>query len=199
MTAGAFPTTAIDHHLAFGNHAPVVSHSVEYWPLPDGDAGTFTTLDAMKACVLGQVLPDRSGYQDDFNIRAANNICAKSPSNKSQARIAALFDFCAHKIQYLEHPINQQVCQDARRTIEIGSGDCVSKSVLLATLLACLGYRPYFIAQWPDGEDASHVYVGLNIEGKETHLDPVASDKPMGWSQPLLDGGFECAWPIFGD
>lgn len=198
MTAtGAFPTTAIDHHLAFDNTAPAVSHSIEYRSLPDGDGATFVTLDAMKDAVLGRIGPDYSGYRDGFVCGAAANICAKSPGLSARAQIAALFNFVTHQIKYEPHPLNQQTLQDARRTIEIGSGDCVSKSVLLATLLACLGHQPYFIAQWVSGDEASHVYVALSLDGEELRLDPVASDKPMGWSQPTLDGGFELPWEIF--
>lgn len=198
MTAqGATVSLISGHHPALSPFAPAVSHSIEYRSLPDGDAGTFETLDAMKACVLGQVPPDYSGYRDGFNCRVAADICATTPGHAAMSQVAALFDFVAHKITYEPHPIDQQVCQDARRTIELGSGDCVSLSVCLATLLACLGYQPYFIAQWLDGESASHVYVGLKLNGEELRLDPVASDKPMGWSQELLDGGFEVAWEIF--
>lgn len=194
MTAqGAITTTANSHHLS--RSAPAVTYS----PLAEGAQGTWTTLNAMRDCVLGQVPPDYSGYQDEFNIRAAIDICGRGPSpgRATQKEIAALFNFCAHQIKYLEHPINQQVCQDARRTIEIGSGDCVSLSVLLATLLACLGHQPYFIAQCLDGEEFSHVYVALKLNGQELRLDPVARDKPMGWSQQTLDGGFETTWEIF--
>jgi len=196
MTAqGAFPTTAIDHHLALDHIAPAVS----LVPLADGSAGTFQTLDAMARAVRGEIPPDYSGVEDEFNISAAHRICALSPDHNQRAQIAALFDFCVHKINYLEHPINQQVCQDARRTIEIGSGDCVSKSVLLATLLACLGYQSQFVAQCLDGDDYSHVYCEVLLsDGTWLALDPVASDKPMGWRQPKLDGGFETSWPIFG-
>lgn len=200
MTASsgaAINTTASNHHLA-SYRAPAVSHSVEYIPLPDGDGATYITLDAMKDAVLGRIGPDYSGYTDSFVCRAAANICGQRPSGCStRSQIAALFDYVAHKIKYEPHPLNQQTLQDARRTIEIGSGDCVSLSVLLATLLTCLGHRPYFIAQWVDGKEASHVYVGLRLDGEELRLDPVASDKPMGWSQKTLDGGFEVAWEIF--
>lgn len=183
---------------ANGLHRPVHSApAVSYIPLPDGDGATFITLDAMKDAVLGRVGPDYSGYQDSFVCRVAADICAQTPGYSNRARVAALFNYVAHKITYEPHPLNQQTLQDARRTIEIGSGDCVSLSVLLATLLACLGHRPYFIAQWLDGEEASHVYVGLRLDGEELRLDPVASDKSMGWSQPTLDGGFEIQWSIF--
>jgi hypothetical protein len=199
MTAiqGAASRALIGHHPDLTS-APAVSssHSIEYRALADGDSGTFQTLEAMKDAVLGRIGPDYSGYRDSFVCRAAHSICAKSGCS-GQAQIAALFDFVARQIKYEAHPIDQQVLQDARRTIEIGSGDCVSKSVLLATLLACFGHKPFFIAQWVDGVSASHVYVGLNLNGEELRLDPVAEDEPMGWSQPLLDGGFERAWRIF--
>lgn len=197
MTAlgAAKPSQASIHHLA--NSAPAVSHSIEYRALPDGDGATFITLDAMKDAVLGRVGPDYSGYQDSLVCRATHNICGKSPGLSTRSQIVALFNFVTHQIKYEPHPLNQQTLQDARRTIEIGSGDCVSKSVLLATLLACFGHRPYFIAQWVNGEEASHVYVALNLDGEELRLDPVASDKPMGWSQQTLDGGFEIVWEIF--
>lgn len=194
---GALPTTAIDHHPDLAFTAPAASHSIEYRALPDGDGATFVTLDAMRDAVSGRIPPDFSGYQDEFNIRAAHGICAQTPGHNQRAQIAALFDYVAHKIRYEPHPINEQTLQDCRRTIELGSGDCVSLSVCLATLLACLGHRPYFIAQWLDGESASHVYVGIRLDGEELRLDPVASDQPMGWSQETLDGGFECAWEIF--
>lgn len=196
MTASgaAINITAGNHHLA--HRAPAVSHSIEYRALPDGDGGTFTTLDAMRDAVLGRIPPDFSGYQDSFVCKAAHQICSPGGCS-SRSQIAALFNFVTHQIEYETHPINEQTLQDARRTIEIGSGDCVSKSVLLATLLACFGHKPYFIAQWLDGEEASHVYVALVFNGEELRLDPVANDKPMGWSQPLLDGGFEVPWEIF--
>ncbi len=199
MTAsGAFPTTAIDHHLVFDNTAPAVS----LVPLADGSAGTFQTLEAMAQAVRGEIPPDFSGYLDEFNIRAARDICAwgSSPGHNTQRQIAALFNYCSRKIYYLEHPINQQVCQDARRTLELGTGDCVSLSVCLATLLACLGYHSRFVAQCLDGEDFSHVYVEvLTPNSNWLALDPVARDKPMGWRQAKPDGGFETTWLIFGD
>lgn len=199
MTAmgAAFPTHNNSHsHVVT---APAVSHSVEYRSLADGDAGTFQTLDAMKAAVHGRVGPDYSGYQDEFNIRAANSICARgtSPGHDVRRQIAALFDWVCRNIQYQEHPINQQTLQDARRTLELRKGDCVSLSVLLATLLACLGYKSQFVAQWVDGESASHVYVEVLLPDGNIALDAVACDQPMGWRQPLLDGGYEVPWPIF--
>lgn len=195
ITRAAFPTTS-DHHLAIA--APLAVYpSVEYRPLFAGDSGTFQTLDAMRDAVSGRIPPDFSGYRDPNNIRAALHICSTSGQD-STAQIAALFNWVITNITYEPHPWNQQIVQDAQRTMQLRSGDCVSLSVLLATLLACLDYRSQFVAQWVDGESASHVYVEAFLpDGEVIALDAVATDKPMGWRQPKLDGGFEVAWEIF--
>jgi transglutaminase-like putative cysteine protease len=197
MTAcgAAFPTIG-DHHHAIA--APAVSHSVEYWPMLEGDGGTFQTLDAMRDAVLGRIPPDFSGYQDPYNLNAALSICEGSSGQDAKSQVAALFNWVIANITYTPHPLNQQTVQDARRTLELRQADCVSLSVLLATLAACLGHQSQFVAQWIDGESASHVYLEVFIPGGEViALDAVASDKPMGWRQPTDDGGFEVPWEIF--
>jgi len=220
VRGAAFPTTS-GHHLAVKIAAPPVSiygrqgesrdgrvdrgnpnvslqHSIEYRPLLDGDAGTFMTLDAMRDAVLGRIPPDYSGYQDPFNIKAAYQITASANNHDARSQIAALFNWVIANITYEAHPINQQTLQDARRTLELKRGDCVSLSVLLATLLASLFYEPRFVAQWVDGESASHVYVETLLDdGQWLALDAVAKDQPIGWRQQTLDGGFEVAWEIF--
>src|SRR5262249_39762087 len=107
---------------------------IEYLPLTEGSEGTFQSLDAMKAAVLRQIPPDYCGYLDEWNRRAAEKICANAPGQIPHAQIAALFNYVTHAIKYVPHPPNEQHVQDCRRTLEIGSGDCVSKSVCLATL-----------------------------------------------------------------
>jgi Transglutaminase-like superfamily len=204
MTAqgATVPTTAIDQHLALNTVAPAVSlsHSIEYSPLPDGDGATFITLDRMRDAVLGRIGPDYSGFNDPFNIRAARSICAGASGQDETAQIVALFNWVIQNITYEPHPINQQTLQDARRTLELKRGDCVSLSVLLATLLACQGIPSRFIAQWVDGESASHVYVEAFMpRGELLALDAVAKDQPIGWRQQLLDGGFELPWEIFNE
>jgi hypothetical protein len=197
VRGAAFPTTS-GQHLAVKIAAPPVSHSIEYRPLIDGDAGTFQTLDAMKDAVLGLIGPDYSGFQDPFNIEAARQIVTSASSQDDRATIAALFNWVIANITYEPHPINQQTLQDARRTLELKRGDCVSLSVLLATLLASLFYEPRFVAQWVDGQSASHVYVETLLDdGQWLALDAVAKDQPIGWRQQTLDGGFEVAWEIF--
>lgn len=208
MTAlgAAFPT----HNNLQPDHvvtAPAVSlftgPVVTYSPLADGVEGTIQSLDAMRRAVLGGIAPDFSGWQDVFNISAAKNICSRVTGQTPREQIAALFNFCRDQITYLEHPWNMQVVKDCRRTLESREGDCVSKSVCLATLLACLGLRSRFIAQCADGESFDHVYVEAFLGGQSIALDPTADGRDgrplgnVGWSQSLPDGGFEMAYTIF--
>jgi transglutaminase-like putative cysteine protease len=151
----------------------------------------------MVDAVLGRIGPDYSGFNDPFNIKAAQQIVSSASSQDERAQITALFNWVIANIAYEPHPINQQTLQDARRTLELKRGDCVSLSVLLATLLASLFYEPRFVAQWPNGEEASHVYVEVLLSnGEWLALDAVAKDEPIGWRQPKLDGGFEYAQEI---
>lgn len=194
VRGAAFSTIGSQHSTIAFAAPPVTTYEV----LLDGDAGTFRTLDAMRDAVLGRIPPDYSGYQDPYNIRAAKQICAHASGQTQRAQIAALFNWVISNITYTPHPLNQQTLQDARRTLELKAGDCVSLSVLLATLLASLGYTPRLVAQWLDGESASHVYIEvLQDDGDWLALDAVASDQPVGWRQPTLDSGFEVAWEIF--
>lgn len=172
-------------------------YGVSYSHLPEGPEGTFQSLDAMAACCRGEVPPDFSGWQDEFNRQVAERIVCHVASQDGRGEIDALFKFVRSHIAYRKHPINQQRVQDCRRTLELGSGDCVSKSVCLATLLMALGYDARFVAQCPGGEEFSHVYVESRDEhGKWIALDPVAENQPMGWSQPLPDRGFETTWQV---
>lgn len=173
-------------------------YPTEFRALPSGDAATFETLDAMRDAALIGLAPEYSGYTDAFNRKAAHAICAGRPNNGSElAQIAALFDYAQNQIAYVAHPLNQQTLQDAKRTMLIGSGDCVSLSVLLATLLAALDIKnTRYVAQWVDGSEASHVYVEVTTDGADLALDAVARS-PMGWRQPLLEGGFESQLNLF--
>lgn len=171
--------------------------SVAYILLEDGSEGTYQTLDAMAACVRGECPPHFSGCNDEQIRQKAESIVRNVPGQDADGEIKALFDFVRDKITYRKHPINQQRLQDCCRTLEFGSGDCVSKSVCLATLLAALGYEPRFVAQCPDGEDYTHVYVEVLTDMGWFPLDPVAEKQPIGWTQPLPANGHETIQSIF--
>jgi len=167
-------------------------------PLLAGVGGTFQTLDAMARAVRGEISPDFSGYQDSYNAAAAGAIVGGSMDAP-----VALLRYVRDQISYIDHPFNMQVVQDCRRTLEIGSGDCVSKSVCLSTLLAACGIFSRFVAQATDGENYDHVYVQARLGGQWVSFDPTAdgvNGRPLGdagWSQRLPEGGIETPYSIF--
>lgn len=167
--------------------------------LASGTAGTFQTLEAMKQCVLGNVPPDFCGYQHDWVRETARAIASDTNSRDRLGPIKQIFDFIRDSVKYIPHPIDQQVVQDCCRTIQFASGDCVSMSVCLATLLASLGYQVRFVAQYYDDNQLySHVYCECqNDDYGWIALDAVAKDKPLGWSQKLPNNGFETTYEIF--
>ena len=167
-------------------------------PLPPDTAGTFTTLAAMARCVRGEVPPDFCGYLNPWIAEFANRLIDGAALD-CRAEIERVFNYVAKQIRYVPHPVDQQVVQDACRTLQFRTGDCVSKSVLLATLLASLSYPVRFVAQYlNDDQQYSHVYVETQDEcGVWFGIDPVADDKPMGWTQKLEAGGYETVYEIF--
>jgi len=167
-------------------------------PLLEGVGGTFQALDAMARAVRGEISPDFSGYRDAHNAAAALGI-----GRESINPAVALFRYVRDQIAYVDHPMSVQVVKDCQRTLESGEGDCVSKSVCLATLLASLGIEPRFVAQARDGANYDHVYVEAYLSGQWVALDPTADGKDgrplgdVGWSQQLPSGGIETSYPIF--
>lgn len=187
-----------DDALAAYPFIPANPALVSTEPLSPGTDGTFQTLAAMAKCVRGEISPDFCGYEKPAIVNLASTLI--QDCKDSQQEIKALFNYAANQIRYEAHPIDQQIVQDACQTIRLKTGDCVSKSVLLATLLASLDYDVRFVAQYYDDKQLySHVYVEAFDKQLMNWipLDPVADDKPMGWTQSLPDGGFETPYDIF--
>jgi hypothetical protein len=83
------------------------------------------------------------------------------------------------------HPLTAQWVQDLKRTASTyQSGDCTSKSVALATLLAALGYYSDFrVCNYvPGSGEFSHVFVIASLpDGTQLSLDPSSPDAYPGW------------------
>lgn len=172
--------------------------SIRYEPLRPGLDGTLQTLSVMAQAVRGEISPDHSGWSSPDNQQVAASIVRGSDNEA-----AALLRFIRDQIHYVEHPWDMQVVQDCRRTLESRAGDCVSKSVCLATLLGARGIVSRFVAQAPDGVNHDHVYVEALINGQWVPLDPTAdglNGRPLGdvgWRHVLPEGGIETPYPVF--
>lgn len=207
MAESSLQSFAVSDH-SFGSRfidsaTPAVSRSA--YPIPGDERGTYESLRLMACAVLGEMEPDYSGYRDECNYRVAIEIVSglgvTNWGSRQNDSIAALFNFVRDQIDYIDHPPYQQVVQDCRRTLQFRSGDCVSKSVCLSTLLGALQIETQFVAQHPAPESSfTHVYVEL-IDG--TALDSICDGKQgrplfqVGDRHHIPDNGFEMSWKIF--
>lgn len=171
---------------------PAGSLSIQNFGMFQDVNGTFQALDLMASCVRGEVGPDYSGFRDPWIKELVDSLMGDEG-------IDGLFYFVRDRIAYTVHPTNIQRVQDCRRTIELGSGDCVSQSLCFATMAAAAGVWPKFVAQSTDGDQFDHVYV--EIDG--VAYDPIADGKQgrelasPGWRQKLPESGLETEQEIF--
>lgn len=157
--------------------------------LEDGANGTRRTLAAMAAAVRGEIAPDYAGYLDERIRWAALSICCHVPGHHYRDEIAALLAYCRDSIHYRLDPVETERIQAPLQTLELRSGDCDDKCILLASLLAALGHVPRFVAQH-NGQEFDHVYCETLINGHWIALDPTADGRGgltlagVGWRNP---------------
>lgn len=170
--------------------------SITERPMMPGTWGTFESLEEMARAVRGELEPDFSGYLNPEIIAFAQSLACNASTPREAAQ--AIFDYAAHSIEYVPHPPDKQVVQDAYATIQLGYADCVSKSILIATLEAALGFDVRFEAEyWNDSELFTHVAAEVWLDGEWLAQDAVAANKPMGYLQRLPDDGFRYTQWIF--
>jgi hypothetical protein len=173
---------------------------VTYERLPDGIPGTIRTLAAMAAAVRGDVGPDYCGYRSEQIRRAAIRICMGIRGHDSQGELGALFEFVRDQVRYRADPWDTERVQDPCQTLLLESGDCDDKCVLLAALVASLGYLPRFVVQSQDRQFFDHVYLEVERSGQWVALDPTADGQSglelatVGWRNPT---GCEWIYQIF--
>ena len=111
--------------------------------------------------------------------------------------IEVIFRF-VQTIPYIYDPAGSfDSVQDARHTLAKGYGDCDDLSVLLATLLALVGYKPRFVlAKYKEQtEGFDHVYVDVALPTGRIALDPCSRSHAAGWeSRQAIE---RLTFPIF--
>lgn len=159
----------------FDLSSPTTYQSV---PLADGAAGNIQTLQSMASFVIRDA---GQPFARNFALCIVQNV----PDHNELAEVTALFQYARDCVAYRMHPLTAQWVQDLQRTASVyGSGDCTSKSVALATLLASLGYYSDFrVCNYAPGSgEFSHVFVVACLsDGTKVPLDPSAPDATPGW------------------
>jgi transglutaminase-like putative cysteine protease len=112
------------------------------------------------------------------------------PARDHRGELERLFEFVRDRIEYRLDPLDTERVQDPVATLELGSGDCDDKVVLLAALAGSLGHLSRFVAQSSDGHTFDHVYLETDAGRGWVALDPTADGHggvvraAPGWRNP---------------
>lgn len=104
------------------------------------------------------------------------------PQGDKAAEVRALHAFVRDHIRYTNDTRGVETVQTPQATLELGIGDCDDKSILLASMLECIGRPSRFVAvAFGDPPRYSHVLVETLL-GKSWF--PLETIKPVqaGWA-----------------
>lgn len=151
--------------------------------LPSGDAGVRATLRAMAGLVRQ--------YKTDSGVHLlAREITRGLQSYDKSSEITALQHFVRDRIRYAMDVEGVETLQTPPYTLRIMAGDCDDKSILLATLLASMGYKTLFYAIGLNGEPYSHVLAGVRLGTRTIPLETIIPNAEPGWlpanASPIL-------------
>lgn len=98
----------------------------------------------------------------------------KEMSEENLLEIAeAIYVWVRDSIAYVNDPAGEYF-QPPVRTLEVGAGDCDDQSILLAAMVGSIGFEPILVIL------PEHVYVELQVDGKQIPMDPTASNTAFG-------------------
>jgi hypothetical protein len=165
--------------------------------LRQGRAGNLQTAAQMATLVREDTFRD-----EGLKFFAARRLMIDNglDSHSDPRRIIdAIFRY-VQRIAYIADPGGEfDAIHSARETLAKAYGDCDDLSVLLATLLACVGFNPSFVlARYnKDNPGYDHVYVEVPTKAGRIVLDPTTRTHGAGWENPkALE---RITFPIFGE
>jgi len=139
--------------------------------LAGGASGTSQTLGTMARLA-------REGAKDPGVIQVASELVRNLPQYDRVGEVSALHGFVRDCIRYTNDPIDLELVRDPRTILEMGVGDCDDKSILLVSLLRCIGRPGRFVAIQMRGQSGfSHVYVETPMGKRWIALETI---KPVG-------------------
>ncbi len=125
----------------------------------------------------------RKYKSDATTITTARRLTANCPERNTRAIVDTLQRWVRDNIRYVMDPRGIEMVQTPP-TLDLRTGDCDDKSVLLATLLETMGYQTGFCALGFNGEPFSHVIALVRLGTKWCPLETILAGVGMGWSPP---------------
>lgn len=147
--------------------------------IPNGNAGTLETLKKMRLLIISEV----SNYRI---IQLARYLVEDLKQQDFLGEAKLIQEFVRDQIRYVKDPRNVELIQTPTKTLEIGQGDCDDKSILVSTLLECLGMPTRLAAVGFNNSDfCSHVLVEVYIN-RQWHYVETTEPVLFGWTPPNI-------------
>jgi len=151
--------------------------------IPDGRAGVKATLRLMVriARKARATLPVRT---------LAQQLVHGCAENDRRCEAATLQAWVRDNIRYVRDIRDVETVQFPEQTLQLKSGDCDDKALLLAALLESIGFQTRFCAVGVGGGDYSHVLTQVLIPGagwmsaEVIPIDGATQKAQFGWSPP---------------
>jgi hypothetical protein len=162
-------------------------------PLPDGIKGNYISIGHALQMVRADA--HDKGIEDFVKGHVLRNVAP----HDDRAEINACFEFARDAIQWRPDAIDTERIADTRETLRVMWGDCLDKSILLASFLAQLGHTPYLVAiaqtqppivvrgghqfydlTSPQWIGLDHMYDGVRYKGQHLALDATPNEARPG-------------------
>jgi transglutaminase-like putative cysteine protease len=163
--------------------------------IPGGTPGVRATLRAMVKICRDFLRPNPNDYeaiQSLLMVRIASQRCVQRCREKDYAaEVAALHRYVRDEIRYTMDHLTAETLQFPDKTLQLKSGDCDDKSLLLCTMAHCIGYPSRFCAIAVDGDDCfTHVSAQILVNGygwtnaETIPIDDDGTKVALGWFPP---------------
>lgn len=167
----------------------------QFYRLSPGKPGSLQTAAMMASLVRDAAVKDKPLEMEATRILTANGL----DSHSDPYEIAdTILRYVQKNFIYIHDPAGAfDSVGSARQVMLEGKGDCDDLSVLLASLLALVGFKPRFVlAKYKETTDGfDHVYVDLELPQGRVALDPSTRRHGIGWeSSRAIE---RIAYPIF--
>jgi hypothetical protein len=110
----------------------------------------------------------------------ARHLVKNIPQKALMMEAQALFNFAQKNIRYTRDPYQIEALQTPAATLQLKTGDCDDKTILLAALLLSIGIPvKLIVGGWTKGR-YSHVWLRAGIRNCWVSMD-ATEPHPMGW------------------
>jgi len=116
---------------------------------------------------------------------AARQLTQNIPQKAVEQEANALFQFVQKHIRYVRDPHLIEALQTPAATLQLKSGDCDDKTILLASLLLSIGIPVKLIVGGFEKGRYTHVWLRAKIKNHWVAMDPT-EPFGMGWEPHMM-------------